>query len=91
MAKVGNNSVEQLERVLSLRSSITQFQSHRKNFGIEKLLVFVRATFCEELSGCLYGSYIYIWSTIPIDDSQPTGQIGREKNISKAYKIRPNS
>lgn len=89
IAKVRDNSTEQLERVLPLRSLIMQFQSHGKHICFEKFLVFKRATFCEELNGCLYGSYYYIWFSIP--DSQPTGQIGRQKKISRTYNIRLKS
>ena len=91
MAKMRDNGMEQLERVLSVRSSVMQLQSHRKDFGIQKLLVFERATFRDELSGCLYGSYVYICCSIPDKESQPTGQIGREKNTSKTYNIRSKS
>jgi hypothetical protein len=76
--------MEQLERLLSLRSSIIQFQSHGKYICVQKFLAFERGTFFEELSGCLYGSYGYIWLAIP--GSQPTGQIGRQM-ISSAYNI----
>jgi hypothetical protein len=78
--------MEKLERVLSLRWSTMQFQSNGKDICLQKFLVVRRAAFHEELSGCFYGSCGYIWSAIP--NSQPTGQIGRQKKISKAYNTR---